>query len=142
MAGVSVAHLMEGFKASFGTTPWQHVLRTRVAEARRLLEATDLSITAIAVAVGLTPEMLPMIVTVNLAQGAIAIECRDGDTDTLSLLAAIHHEPTAQCVFAERKLLSSLGGGCSLPVGALATWDNGKITLRSFPPEHASNLTL
>ncbi|MDQ8016234.1 MAG: AraC family transcriptional regulator [Bordetella sp.] len=52
VAGVSVAHLMEGFKASFGTTPWQHVLRTRVAEARRLLEATDLSITAIAVAVG------------------------------------------------------------------------------------------
>lgn len=52
VAGVSVAHLIDGFKASFGTTPWQYVLRTRVAEARRLLEATDLSITAIAVAVG------------------------------------------------------------------------------------------
>lgn len=87
--------------------------------------------------VSIIAEMLPA-----PGQGAIAIECRDGDTDTLSLLAAIHHEPTAQCVFAERKLLSSLGGGCSLPVGALATWDNGKITLRSFPPEHASNLTL
>ncbi len=51
-AGVSVPHLLGGFKASFGTTPWQYVLRARVAEARRLLEATDLSITAIAMAVG------------------------------------------------------------------------------------------
>lgn len=52
VAGVSVAHLMDGFKASFGTTPWQYVLRARVAEGRRLLEVTDLSITSIAVAVG------------------------------------------------------------------------------------------
>jgi Mg2+-importing ATPase len=31
---------------------------------------------AVAVAVGLTPEMLPMIVTVNLAKGAIARRAR------------------------------------------------------------------
>lgn len=52
VAGVSTTHLIEGFKACFGTTPWQYVLRTRIAEAQRLLESTELSITAIAVAVG------------------------------------------------------------------------------------------
>ena len=52
VAGVSTTHLIAGFKACFGTTPWQYVLRTRVAEAQRLLASTELSITAIAVAVG------------------------------------------------------------------------------------------
>ncbi len=33
---------------------------------------------AVAVAVGLTPEMLPMIVTVNLAKGAIAMSRKKG----------------------------------------------------------------
>ncbi|MBS0427687.1 MAG: helix-turn-helix transcriptional regulator [Proteobacteria bacterium] len=52
VAGVSTTHLIEGFKVCFGTTPWQYVLRTRIAEAQRLLESTELSVTAIAVAVG------------------------------------------------------------------------------------------
>lgn len=52
VAGVSTTRLIAGFRASFGTTPWQHVLRARVGEAQRLLENTELSITAIAVATG------------------------------------------------------------------------------------------
>jgi len=51
-AGVSAIRLSEGFKASFGTTPWQYVLRARLAEARRLLEAGDDSVTAISAATG------------------------------------------------------------------------------------------
>lgn len=50
--GLSVPHLVQGFKASFGTTPWQYVLRTRLSEARRLLETSNASVTAIAAAVG------------------------------------------------------------------------------------------
>lgn len=59
-------------------------------------------------------------------QGALAVQCRVGDTDTLNYLAAIDHLATRQAVNAERTFLAELGGGCSLPVGAYARpVDNG-----------------
>ncbi len=82
------------------------------------------------------PEMLPA-----PGQGAVALECRAADTRTRAILAAIHHEPTAACVEAEREFLRSLGGGCSLPVGALATFVDGKITLKVFQPGMNGNET-
>lgn len=51
-AQVSSSQLLEGFKASFGTTPWQYILRVRLTDARQLLEATSMSATAIATATG------------------------------------------------------------------------------------------
>lgn len=51
-AHVSASQLLEGFKASFGTTPWQYILRTRLADAQRLLEIPSLSVTAIASSTG------------------------------------------------------------------------------------------
>jgi hydroxymethylbilane synthase len=62
-------------------------------------------------------------------QGAIAIECRTDDDATLAILAAIHHEPTARCVAAERDLLRSLGGGCHMPLGVRAEIRNGAVEL-------------
>lgn len=52
VAGVSMPHLLSGFKATFGTTPWQHVTRVRLAEAKRLLESSRASVTTIAAATG------------------------------------------------------------------------------------------
>lgn len=68
-------------------------------------------------------------------QGALGLECRSDDATTLELLAAIHHEPTAACVRAERELLRALGGGCAAPVGALAVLTPAGILLRAaiFP---------
>ena len=71
-------------------------------------------------------EMLPA-----PGQGAVAVECREEDWETRQLLSAIHHEPTARCVHAERELLHSLGGGCHLPLGASAVIENGEIRLRA-----------
>ena len=62
-------------------------------------------------------------------QGALAVQCRADDTETLNLLAAIHDPLTAAAVNAERAFLSSLGGGCSLPVAAYAEKNNGIIIL-------------
>ena len=53
-------------------------------------------------------------------QGALAVQCRADDIETLGYLAAIEHIATRQAVSAERALLAELGGGCSLPVGAYA----------------------
>lgn len=62
-------------------------------------------------------------------QGALAIQCRADDPETLKLLAAIHDPLTGAAVSAERAFLSSLGGGCSLPVAAFAQKNNGTIIL-------------
>ncbi len=54
------------------------------------------------------------------AQGALALECRDGDLETLGALATLDHAPTRAAVGAERWLLVALGGGCTAPIGAHA----------------------
>jgi hydroxymethylbilane synthase len=55
------------------------------------------------------------------AQGALGIECRADDEDTLAVLRAIDHQPSHRTVRAERAFLEALGGGCLTPIGALAT---------------------
>jgi hydroxymethylbilane synthase len=54
-------------------------------------------------------------------QGALAVQCRADDESTLSLLAALDHQPTRKSVTAERAFLSGLGGGCAVPVAAYGT---------------------
>jgi hydroxymethylbilane synthase len=65
-------------------------------------------------------------------QGAIAVECREGDTATHAALNALHHADTALCVTEERRLLQQLGGGCSLPFAALAVIEDGELRVRTF----------
>lgn len=62
-------------------------------------------------------------------QGALAVQCRADDVETLNLLVSIHDPITAAAVEAERAFLSGLGGGCSLPVAAFAEKNNGSIIL-------------
>jgi hydroxymethylbilane synthase len=53
-------------------------------------------------------------------QGALAIQCREGDERVLELLRAVDDTTTRDAVAAERAFLRALGGGCAAPVGALA----------------------
>ncbi len=52
------------------------------------------------------------------AQGVLAYQCRESDTDTRRILARIHHRETASCTNVERRLLNAFDGGCHLPLGA------------------------
>ncbi|HME50513.1 hydroxymethylbilane synthase [Mycobacterium sp.] len=54
------------------------------------------------------------------AQGALAVECRSGDTRLAALLAELDDADTRLAVTAERVLLAELEAGCSAPVGAIA----------------------
>jgi hydroxymethylbilane synthase len=54
------------------------------------------------------------------AQGALAVECRAGDTGLAALLAELDDADTRAAVTAERTLLAELEAGCSAPVGAIA----------------------
>ena len=54
------------------------------------------------------------------AQGALAVECRTGDTWLTELLAEFDDADSREAVTAERALLAELEAGCSAPVGAIA----------------------
>lgn len=53
-------------------------------------------------------------------QGALAVECRSDDVETLAALAGLDDPATRAAVTAERVALATLEGGCSAPIGALA----------------------
>ena len=53
-------------------------------------------------------------------QGALAIECRSGDTALVVELEQLDDPHTRAAVDAERAVLATLEGGCSAPIGALA----------------------
>lgn len=63
-------------------------------------------------------------------QGALAVQCRAQDTAVLEVLAAVDAMEIRRPVTAERSFLARLGGGCSLPVGAYATFEGEQIRLR------------
>ena len=63
-------------------------------------------------------------------QGALAIEIDARREDLVALLAPLHDPATAFAVAAERAVSRTLGGNCTMPLGAHATWDDeGRLTL-------------
>ena len=62
--------------------------------------------------------MLPAV-----GQGALGIETRSDDAETVALVKSLDHAETRACVTAERALLQELEGGCQVPVGAWAKID-------------------
>ena len=64
-----------------------------------------------------------------VGQGALAIQARAGDDETLRLLSAMEHAETRTAVMAERSLMRVLEGGCQVPVGALGCLRDGKLHL-------------
>ena len=71
-------------------------------------------------------------------QGAIAVQCREDDTDTIERLLAIDDAGTRAAVEAERGFLAELGAGCSLPVGAYAQIDGDLVALRAMLGDDAA----
>ncbi len=71
----------------------------------------------------------PAVLLPQVAQGALAVECRADAPEVLERLARIEDAVARRCVDAERAFLARLGGGCDLPVGGLAT-DLGDGRLR------------
>lgn len=53
------------------------------------------------------------------AQGILALEIREGETELLKLLDALSDEETEQAAAAERGFLCEIGGDCHVPVGAV-----------------------
>jgi len=52
-----------------------------------------------------------------VGQGALGIECRQGDAEVLAQIKLLEHLPTARRCLAERAFLRELEGGCQVPIG-------------------------
>lgn len=63
-------------------------------------------------------------------QGALAAQVCANDPELLAMVQRLTHQATAAAVTAERWVLRAAGGGCAMPIGALATVDGD--TLRLF----------
>jgi hydroxymethylbilane synthase len=75
-------------------------------------------------------------------QGALGIEVRSARIDLLEMLAPLAHQATWMAVAAEREVSRALGGSCSMPLAAFATFGGEYLQLRGAwgDPEGASPL--
>jgi hydroxymethylbilane synthase len=73
-----------------------------------------------------TTEMLPA-----AGQGALGIEVRSARQDVTAALKPLAHDSTWLTVTAERAVSRAMGGSCSMPLAAHATYDNGELHLRA-----------
>ena len=121
---------------------WPHVrivpVRGNVGTRLDKLDRGDfdamLLATAGLVRLGLEPRirqrMDPEISVPSPGQGALGIEIADGRPDLVELLTPLHHRVTALAVLAERSVSRNLGGNCTMPLGAHATWTSpDRLTL-------------
>ncbi len=65
-------------------------------------------------------------------QGALGIEIRDGEATTRQHLAFLNDAAALAATTCERALLNRLGGGCQVPIGALAEMRSGKLHLEAI----------
>lgn len=67
-----------------------------------------------------------------VAQGAIGMQCRTEDKETLEILAPLNHLPTFQAVTAERAFMKALNGSCRTPLAAYGYIEGETLFLRGM----------
>ncbi len=61
------------------------------------------------------------------AQGAMLVVAMENDSFCREALASLNHEPSQLCVHVERDFLRTLEGGCTAPIGALASIEGNEV---------------
>jgi hydroxymethylbilane synthase len=64
-----------------------------------------------------------------VGQGALGIECRQGDERVLAQIKVLEHLPTARRCLAERAFLRALEGGCQVPIGVNTRFEGEILVL-------------
>ena len=65
-------------------------------------------------------------------QGIIAVEIRSGDVTVRELVAQVNDREAASALTAERAVVTRLGGGCQMPIGAYAAASAGGLSLTAI----------
>jgi len=116
-----------------------HPLRGNVDTRLRKLESGEYDAIILAVAglrrLGRT-ELVRQIIPVELmcpaaGQGALAIEIRAGDEAVRNAISFLDDKAARIETTCERALLKTMGGGCQVPIGARATWQDGLLHLQA-----------
>jgi hydroxymethylbilane synthase len=101
---------------------------------------------AAAVRLGITDRVAyvfePTVMLPQVAQGAIAVECRADDGELRELLGAAEDRIARLAVDAERAFLAQLGGGCNVPVAAFAQVTKNVISLEGMIASHDGRIVL
>ena len=66
-----------------------------------------------------------------MGQGALGIEMRK-DSPYFETISRLTHKISALCVSAERSFVRELEGGCQVPIGVQAVYENGILRLRAM----------
>jgi hydroxymethylbilane synthase len=114
-------------------------LRGNVHTRLRKLEASRWSGIVLAAAglkrLGLTSRISEYLPTESVlpavGQGALAVEIRASDERMIEILQPVDSAETRATTSAERALLRHLEGGCQVPIGALGTIREGRLTLEA-----------
>jgi len=80
----------------------------------------------------ITCRIPPELMCPAAGQGALGIEIRNGDAQTLELLKFLDDAEARATTLCERTLLQALGGGCQVPIGALAEAQDSKLVLNAM----------
>jgi len=72
----------------------------------------------------LTSEIIP-----SAGQGVVALQCKKNNKQLIEILNKVNHQPTHNCIKAERNVLKVLEGDCETAVGAFASIEGNKINL-------------
>ncbi len=64
-----------------------------------------------------------------VGQGALGIECREGDEEILKILKVLEDPDSRDRTLAERSFLRELEGGCQVPIGVNTKIENDHLTL-------------
>ncbi|WHX27655.1 hydroxymethylbilane synthase [Virgibacillus halodenitrificans] len=116
-------------------------IRGNIETRLRKLEEEDYDAIILAVSglkrVGLSEELIteylePEICVPAVGQGALAIQCREDDTEMRTLLEKINNVYTTKTVEAERTFLRLLEGGCQVPIGGYAYLEGDEIILTAL----------
>ena len=68
-----------------------------------------------------------------VGQGALAIEVREGDERIMGVLNELQNRDSSLAGLAERSLMRTLEGGCSVPIGVETTWiEKGKLLMKAI----------
>ena len=67
----------------------------------------------------------------SVGQGVIALQCRENDDETISILNKINHEETHKRAHLERNILKVLDGDCQTAIGAHSVVDGDKIIVEA-----------
>ena len=79
---------------------------------------------------------LPNELVPAVGQGALGLETRSVDADTISRVAALNDHPSYHRAMAERTMLRTLYAGCLSPVGAMTTVQDDSLHLRGAVLSH------